>query len=218
MDRWALELQQYNIMFWHVAGKENIVADTISCLKTANLYEEPKDQEVSKTQEPIDDIMENLIQEIHPHSSSSINIPFNLDSLVAQQKSDRFCKNKVKHLHHQQKSDFELDDKGILGKLVWLHHTWESTIVIPNSLINNIIYEYQKCRGHQGITRTVNMVCRYFWWPDMRQSIYQHIRTCKLFVKFLPNKISSRPMHLKIPQVPFCRLYSWYHQTVTYNV
>ena len=88
MGRWALELQQYNIKFQHVAGKENIVADTISCLKTANLYEEPKDGEVSKTPETIDNVMENLILEIHPHSSSFINIPFNLDSLVAQQKSD----------------------------------------------------------------------------------------------------------------------------------
>ena len=88
MDRWAPRLQQYNIKFQHVAGKENIVADTISHLKTANLYEELKDPEVSKTPETIDDIMENLILEIHPHSSSSINISFNLDSLVAQQKSD----------------------------------------------------------------------------------------------------------------------------------
>ena len=118
MDRWALELQQYNIKFQHVAGKDNTVADAISYLKTANLYEEPKDQEVSKTPESTDDIMENLILEIHPHSSSSINIPVNLDSLIAQQKADRYCKNKVKHLHHQQKLDFKLDDKGVLRKLV----------------------------------------------------------------------------------------------------
>ena len=118
MDRWALKLQQYNIKFQHVAGKENIVPDTISHLKTANLYEEPKDQEVSKTPETIDDIMENLILEIHPHISPSINIPVNLDSLVAQQKSDRFCKNKVKCLHHQQKSDFELGNKGVHRKVV----------------------------------------------------------------------------------------------------
>ena len=103
MDRWALKLQQYNIKFQHVAGKANIVADAISCLKTANLYEEPKDRQMSKTPQTIDDVMENLI---------------NLDSLIAQQKSDRFCKNKVKHLHHQQKLDFKLDDKGVLRKLV----------------------------------------------------------------------------------------------------
>ena len=111
IDRWALELQQCNIKLQHVAGKDNIVADIISHFKTANLYEEPKDWELSKTPEITDDIMENLIIEIHPHSLSSINIPVNLDSLVAQQKSDRFCKNKLKCLHHQQIMDFKLDNK-----------------------------------------------------------------------------------------------------------
>ena len=102
MDRWALELQQYNINFQHVAGKHNVVADAISCLKTANLYKEAKDWEVSKTLESIDDIMENIILEIHPHSLSSINNPVNPDYLLAQQKSEKFCKNKVKQLHHQK--------------------------------------------------------------------------------------------------------------------
>ena len=37
----------------------------------------------------------------------------------------------------------------------------------------------------------------------MRQSIYQHIRTCKLCIQFIPNKVNSRSMHLKIPQVQF---------------
>ena len=43
MDRWALKLQHYNIKFQHVAGKDNIVEDAISHLKTAYLYGEPKD-------------------------------------------------------------------------------------------------------------------------------------------------------------------------------
>ena len=43
MDRWACKLQQYNIKCKHVAGKENVVADAISCLKAANPYEELKD-------------------------------------------------------------------------------------------------------------------------------------------------------------------------------
>ena len=49
MDRWAPKLQQYNVKFKHVAGKENVVADAISCLKVANLYEELKDHKVSRT-------------------------------------------------------------------------------------------------------------------------------------------------------------------------
>ena len=94
MDRWALKLQQYNIKFQHAAGKDNVVADAISHLKIANLYEEPKDREVSKTPETVDDVLENLILEIHPHSSSSINISVNLDSLVAQENQTDSAKTK----------------------------------------------------------------------------------------------------------------------------
>ena len=43
IDRWTLELQQYNIKFQHVVGKDNIVANTILHLKIANLYKRPKD-------------------------------------------------------------------------------------------------------------------------------------------------------------------------------
>ena len=114
IDRWALKLQQYNIKFQHVASKDNIIAEAISHLKTVNLNEEPKGQEVSKTPESINDVMENLILEIHPHSPSSIDNPVDSDSLIAQQKSDMFCKNKVKQLHQQQM----LDDKGVLRTLV----------------------------------------------------------------------------------------------------
>ena len=44
MDRWALKIQQYNIKFQYVAGKDNVVPYAISHLKTANLYKKPKDQ------------------------------------------------------------------------------------------------------------------------------------------------------------------------------
>ena len=37
----------------------------------------------------------------------------------------------------------------------------------------------------------------------MRSSIYQHIKTFKLCAQFLANKVNTKLMHLKIPQVPF---------------
>ena len=50
MGRWTLKLQQYNIKLHHVASKDNIVADAILHLETANLYEDLKDWQVSKPQ------------------------------------------------------------------------------------------------------------------------------------------------------------------------
>ena len=147
--------------------------------------------------------MENLIFEIHSHNPCTTNTPTNLYSLIKQQKTDAFCRNKVKQLQCHKQTDLKLDDKGVLRKTVCLCHNWTSTVVVPKSIISSIIYEYHKCRGHQGITRTVNMICRYFWWPGMRSSIYQHIKTCKLSTQFIANKLNTKPMHLENPQVPF---------------
>ena len=96
MERWALKLQQYNIKFQHVAGKDNVIADAILHLKTANLYKELKDCEMSKTLESVDNVIENLIFEIHSHNPCFTNIPTNSDSLIEQKKADKFCKNKAK--------------------------------------------------------------------------------------------------------------------------
>ena len=37
----GLELADYNIKFVHIKGKNNVLTDAISSLKTLNIYEEP---------------------------------------------------------------------------------------------------------------------------------------------------------------------------------
>ena len=41
LDRWAMLLQEYDITFIHIKGKDNILADAISGLHTINIYEDP---------------------------------------------------------------------------------------------------------------------------------------------------------------------------------
>ena len=65
------------------------------------------------------------------------------------------------------------------------------------------MYKYHECRGHPEVTKTVNMICRYFWFKGLRNSVYNHIRTCKLCTQFLPNRIRTRLLHLDIPKIPF---------------
>ena len=65
------------------------------------------------------------------------------------------------------------------------------------------MYEYHDCRGHPRVTKTVNMICGYFCFKGLRNSVYNDIRTCKLCAQFLPNRIRTRPLHLDIPKIPF---------------
>ena len=41
LDRWALELSDYNLNFVHIKGNENIFVDTILHLKSKKMYHEP---------------------------------------------------------------------------------------------------------------------------------------------------------------------------------
>ena len=41
LDRWAMLLQEYNITFCNIKGKDNILADAISQLRMINIYEDP---------------------------------------------------------------------------------------------------------------------------------------------------------------------------------
>ena len=75
--------------------------------------------------------------------------------------------------------------------------------MIPKSLVAKIIYEYHECRGNPGVTKTVNMIQRYFLFQRLQSSVCSHIRTCKLCTPFLPNRIRTRPIHPEIPQIPF---------------
>ena len=105
------------------------------------------------------------------------------------------------------KTEFELEQNGILCRSVRLQHGWESVSVIPRSLVSKVIYKYHKCRGHPGVIKTVNMIQRYFWFKGLQSSVYCHIRTCKLCIQFLPNRIRTRPLHLVIPKIPFYAIF-----------
>ena len=62
LERWALELQQFDIKFQHIQCKKNVVADAVSSLRTLGLYQDNSNEDVPLT---IKDVVENIIEEIH---------------------------------------------------------------------------------------------------------------------------------------------------------
>ena len=64
LNRWVLELNEYNIVFKYILGKKNVVADAISRLKQKNLYMEPMDKN-KPTAKGVEDGIENVIAEVH---------------------------------------------------------------------------------------------------------------------------------------------------------
>ena len=74
-DRWALELQQFDIKFQHIQGKQNVVADAISRLRTLGLYRDNDNEDEPST---IDDIVKNTVEEINSTNSASMKPAHNM--------------------------------------------------------------------------------------------------------------------------------------------
>ena len=79
LDRWALELQQFNIKFQHMQGKKNVVADTVSQLRMLGLFQDIDNEDIPTSTE---DVVENIIEEIHSTEVIQRMPAFNIDKLT----------------------------------------------------------------------------------------------------------------------------------------
>lgn len=78
--------------------------------------------------------------------------------------------------------------------------------VIPSSCRFQVLNLFHKKLGHQGISRSTNMIKRYFWWKGLRNSVQRHIRTCPTCLQFFPNVTKKRTVHPDIPKIPFSKV------------
>ena len=104
LDRWALELQQFDIKFKHIQGKKNVVVNAISRLRTLCLYQDNENKDVPIATE---DAIKNIIEEVHSTDvlprTPTYNIgKLNLDVLRKEQQQEWFCKTKVKEMKKKQ--------------------------------------------------------------------------------------------------------------------
>ena len=98
LDRWSLELQEFDISLEFIQGKLNTVADVISCLKNRGLYVEhsKEDQKVNTVTN-----LDKRIEEVLDVASEPLNFErlFSMETVISQQelllcqKRDRFCRN-----------------------------------------------------------------------------------------------------------------------------
>ena len=146
--------------FQHIQGKQNVVADAISRLRTLGLYRD-SDNEVELS--AVDNIVQNIVKEINSTDSAlkkpTYNVgKLNMEILKKEQQWDKFCKGKVRDLENKPDPTFLLDHNSILRKVTKLKYTMEPAIVVPGQLASIISIEFHNAKGHQSISRMVNMI------------------------------------------------------------
>ena len=161
LDRWAMLLQEYDITFLHIRGKDNILADAISQLHTINIYEEPIENKqlhsptTQNTMHP--NKVTDTIQQLDSVTALQL-LNITTTMLRNLQKQDKFCKNNVHGLHTGLKSHFYLNSKNIFKRKTIVNNLEENAIVIPTPLIYTLLHGFHNCKGHQGLARTFNML------------------------------------------------------------
>ena len=138
LDRWSLELQEFDISLEFIRGKLNTVTDVISGLKNGGLYVEhsKKDQKVSTVTnlvERIEEVLDIASKPLNFERVFSVDTVISHKELLLCQKRDRFCRKLVRTAGKH--SDFMINHEGLLIKQVSILRNTYQVYVIPQSLV-----------------------------------------------------------------------------------
>ena len=170
LDRWSLELQEFDISLEFIQGKLNTVADVVSHLRNKGLYHEHSNrkQEVN-TKVNLDDRIEEVLdiasKPLNFEKVFSMNTVISHKELLLYQKRDRSCRKLVRTTGRH--SDFMINHEGLLVKQVRILRSTYHVYVVPHCLVQRVTKIFHDNRGHQGISRTINMMKRHFWFRKM---------------------------------------------------
>lgn len=123
----------------------------------------------------------NLVNYSEPELES-VDILFDLTQIKQHQSEDTQIQHVIEDLKTKADLSFEISD-GILYKLTYdaNRKKKDKLIYIPSSMINSILtafHDNSLVGGHFGIRRTFDKLKEKFWWPNMKKSVSEHIRSC----------------------------------------
>ena len=203
LDRWSLELQEFDISLEFIQGKLNTVANVISHLKNGGLYQEhsKEDQKATNLDQRIEEVLDIASTPLNFENVFSMNTVISHKELLLCQKRDRFCRKLVRTTGRH--NDFMNNHEGLLIKQVsFLRNTYR-VYIVSQSLMQQVIKIFHDNRGHQGISRTINMKKRCFWFRKMQEQVNAHVNKCLLCCEHATFKIKYESKHLPIPNKPF---------------
>ena len=109
------------------------------------------------------------------------------------------------HIQHAYASDPAFKNPTFTSSLSYHHGFWYKNhlIVIPKvpTLIQACIHDMHDPpgRGHLGVAKTLQMLQRFFWWPNMQKDVTSYISTCASCQR---NKSSTTKPHGLLQPLP----------------
>ena len=138
LNRWSLELQEFDNSLEFIQGKLNTIAYVISHLKNGGLYvENSKEDQKVNTATNLDDRIEEVLdiatKPLNFEKVFSMDTVISCKELLLCQKRDRFCRKLVRTAGRH--SDFMINHEGLLIKQVSILRNTYRVYVVPQSLV-----------------------------------------------------------------------------------
>ena len=166
--RWRLILEEFGPNIHHIAGVDNIVADTLSRLKSNNAEEDKSES-----------LTDNKMKQLYATSrvrGIQADFPLEKDLIrVEQGKELSRTKSKLKSLMKDKESGHYFDE--VDGVKLIMH---DKRIYIPESLRESALNWYHHYLNHPGGDRLGNTIRQTCYWKGLSNQAKQHVKTCKV--------------------------------------
>ncbi|KAF0716362.1 AP2/ERF domain-containing protein PFD0985w-like [Aphis craccivora] len=186
LTRWAIKLQEYNLIIEHVPGKENVGADTLT----------------RYPQSPDDNLGRNGIQftinkvELTDYSKSLIN---QFDRLSELQRKDKRLVKIFQQINSKENKHFIIFNDLLFTK----NSQGKYVLMIPNEMSQNIIQETHERYGHVGTYKVYQLLKTRYQLFNMYRTIKRITKACELCQKAkCNNQLSRGPLNSIIPERP----------------
>ena len=198
VNNWSTEIESFNINFVHISGKANVLTDTLSRLidTDPDLKQQPKLEgyefgkycfealpkgkglvSCAKIGGDTAEVCEIQITYDNPKNSElSVKLPLEDDKFASLQENDPKIwdlRNKVKEGAYNE--FYFVNNDVLFRSIVDNGHKFEVR-VIPESLVDVVLYLGHNQSGHNGYQRTYAAIKCLYYWKGMRAQI---LRYCK---------------------------------------
>ena len=212
VNNWAIEISPFWITFEYIKGIKNTLADTMSRLIEIDpqIQSEPEPEGYEFGYYTFDQLPALEVRDIQTSSQDDPNenllcdLPIQLDMLIKLQQEDAFCQNIMQQIEKGNIKEGQLSkiDNKQLKRLVTDGNDTYETIVIPRSLIPQVLHMVHDKLGHNGTHRTYVLIKRLYYWKGLKPSIERHIKRCPQCQRQNKQVVKYAKLHFDVATFP----------------